>query len=86
MTASINDDIILLMGAIESNGNEIKDLHSHPAMRNSEDQINASEIHANITLAYRHLEDARSRLAKALQSPWRPSGSAERGWGHSRSV
>jgi len=27
-----------------------------------------SEMHANITLAYRHLEDARMRLRKAIQA------------------
>jgi hypothetical protein len=30
--------------------------------------INAGEVRANITLAYRHLEDASMRLGKAIQA------------------
>mgnify|MGYP005865342891 CR=1 FL=1 len=50
-------------------GEEINEMHRHPVF--SGDQASPgqhSEMHANVTLAYRHLEDARMRLGKVVQA------------------
>ena len=47
----------------------INSLHAHPELKGEQSSIGQhSEMHANITLAYRHMEDARMRLGKVLQA------------------
>lgn len=50
-------------------GNAVNALHQSSAFRNEQSAAGQhSEMHANITLAYRHLEDARMRLGKVIQA------------------
>ena len=54
---------------IELVKHKVKNWHKHPQFeceREYEDQY--EEMHANLQLAYRHLEDARMRLGKAIQA------------------
>lgn len=49
----------------------VHELHRHDAFARSGPTVpepNDSEMHANINLAYRHLEDAAMRLGKAIQA------------------
>lgn len=50
----------------------VKELHAHPFFDLYQGPLarieRISEMHANITLAYRHLEDARMRIGKAIQA------------------
>lgn len=44
-------------------------LHTHPAFSGEQKiQGQHNEMHANLQLAYRHLEDARMRLGKSIQA------------------
>lgn len=48
---------------------EVKALQEHPIFLMEQKEIGQhSEMHANVTLAYRHLEDATMRLGKAVQA------------------
>lgn len=47
---------------------EVLDTHDHPVFDEEKDQSDHDEMHANITLVYRHLEDAAMRLGKAIQA------------------
>jgi hypothetical protein len=52
-------------------GEQIKLLHGSAEFQRlvpGEDVRNFDEMHANITLAYRHLEDAAMRLGKVIQA------------------
>lgn len=49
-------------------GIETKALHQHRDFGAPVPGADPGEMHANITLAYRHLEDARMRLGKVLQA------------------
>jgi len=50
-------------------GESVRQLHDHGAFKNEQSNVGQhSEMHANITLAYRHLEDARMRLGKLIQA------------------
>ena len=47
----------------------IKKMVKHPACQDEQEAWNQhSEIRANIMLAYRHMEDCRMRLGKAIQA------------------
>ncbi len=62
----MKDKINSLREKIDNIARQVKDLHPHvPFPRIG---IDAHEAHANVTLAYRHLEDARMRLGKVIQS------------------
>lgn len=44
-------------------------MHKHAAFRAEQSAVGQhSEMHANLTLVYRHLEDARMRLGKVIQA------------------
>lgn len=48
---------------------EVNELHSHPHFSEPEHyKSQHDEMHANIMLAYRHLEDATMRIGKAVQA------------------
>lgn len=49
-------------------GESVKAQHKHGALVGLKDSDTTGEMHANITLAYRHLEDARMRLGKVIQA------------------
>ncbi|MCH8247068.1 MAG: hypothetical protein IH951_11750 [Bacteroidetes bacterium] len=50
-------------------GHGVIQLNEHPAFTGAATTAkDVSEMHANLTLAYRHLEDARMRLGKVLQA------------------
>jgi hypothetical protein len=52
-------------------GLQVRELHEHEQAFVKDDthpERDLSELHANLTLAYRHLEDARMRLGKAIQA------------------
>lgn len=50
-------------------GNVVNAMHKHSAFNGEQSSSGQhSEMHANITLAYRHLEDARMRLGKVIQA------------------
>ena len=54
---------------IEGLKQQVKQLHGHGDFKAEQafsDQH--SEMHANVQLVYRHLEDARMRLGKAIQA------------------
>lgn len=55
-----------LRAAILQLGEKVRYLHKHTEFEC--EQPKHSEMHANITLAYRHLEDARMRLGKVIQA------------------
>jgi len=54
--------------AIQIIGNGVKNLKLHPVCVNAIEGVDKGEVIANIMLAYRHLEDARMRLGKAIQA------------------
>jgi len=69
MEQNIKDQSNDLRAEILRIGNAVNALHKHSTF--SGEQASAgqhSEMHANITLAYRHLEDARMRLGKVIQA------------------
>jgi hypothetical protein len=47
---------------------QVKAMHEHEQFLLYEPDADREEMHANITLAYRHLEDAAMRLGKAIQA------------------
>lgn len=48
---------------------EVNDAHEHEEFMNEEPgKADHDEMHANVQLAYRHLEDAAMRLGKAIQA------------------
>jgi hypothetical protein len=48
---------------------EVDDSHTHPIFEDDEkEDRDHNEMHANLTLCYRHLEDAAMRLGKAIQA------------------
>lgn len=50
-------------------GTSVNQLHKHPVFDGEQSSFGQhSEMHANITLAYRHLEDARMRIGKVVQA------------------
>lgn len=49
-------------------GNDVRSLMNHAELSQLSDGASPGEAKANIMLAYRHLEDARMRLGKALQA------------------
>jgi hypothetical protein len=50
-------------------GEQVRALHQHPTFVGEQTAVGQhSEMHANITLAFRHLEDARMRLGKVIQA------------------
>ena len=54
---------------LRSLGVTIHDALKHPVFQGETDGIrNETEMKANITLAYRHIEDAIMRLGKAIQA------------------
>lgn len=53
---------------VKSIAAEVNETHDHPVFDGQKDQSNHDEMHANITLCYRHLEDAAMRLGKAIQA------------------
>ncbi len=55
--------------ALKEIGEQVKALMKHPAANPTGDtDENVGEMRANIMLAYRHIEDARMRLGKAVQA------------------
>ena len=58
-----------LLGNLEKEKQATRMLMTHPVFRDTVGEfIEAGEMKANITLAYRHLEDVRMRLGKAIQA------------------
>lgn len=58
-----------LRQAIKSLGASVANLHAAPIFRIEEQYPGQhDEMHANITLSYRHMEDAAMRLGKAIQA------------------
>jgi hypothetical protein len=50
-------------------GNAVNATHKHTTFDGEQSAAGQhSEMHANLTLAYRHLEDARMRLGKVIQA------------------
>ena len=69
MEQTIKDKANDLRAEVLKLGNEVNALHKHAAFGNEQSSAGQhSEMHANITLAYRHLEDARMRLGKVIQA------------------
>lgn len=69
MEESIKDKANNLRAEVLRLGNVVNVLHKHPAFSDEQSSVGQhSEMHANITLAYRHLEDARMRLGKVIQA------------------
>lgn len=59
----------VLREALKPVGEEIKAMMKHPAANPTGDtDRDIGEMKANIMLAYRHIEDARMRLGKAVQA------------------
>jgi hypothetical protein len=55
--------------ALKAVAEEVKNLHESPVFKIEELYPGQhSEMHANLTLSYRHLEDAVMRLGKAIQA------------------
>lgn len=58
-----------LRGKLRELAEQLKNLHvSHVFLIAEEYDGQHAEMHANITLAYRHLEDATMRVGKAVQA------------------
>ncbi len=56
-------------GLIEGIKPDVRVIMNHPIFRKTDGHfIEAGEMRANIMLAFRHLEDARMRLGKAVQA------------------
>ena len=54
---------------LENNKRFVMNLMKHPSFRNEQTSANQhSEMKANVMLCYRHLEDARMRMGKAIQA------------------
>ena len=65
-----------LRGSIEALKGPIVELHGHPVFELPDVELDGfnqppnmnGNMHANLTLAFRHLEDARMRIGKVLQA------------------
>jgi len=69
MEQTIKDKANDLRAEVLKLGNEVNALHKHSTFSNEQSSTGQhSEMHANLTLAYRHLEDARMRLGKVIQA------------------
>lgn len=69
----IQRDIVLIVGGYRENwGHQEKNLLEFKQLiievENLPDTADKGEMIANITLAYRHLEDARMRMGKVIQA------------------
>ena len=60
------EECFLLRGSIETNKKRIMAHKQHPLVVDMVD--GSGEVIANLQLAYRHLEDARMRIGKAIQA------------------
>lgn len=66
---NIKEHCQLLRENVETLEINVNSLHVHEEFRVVNGfQPKHSEMHSNITLAYRHLEDARMRLGKVIQA------------------
>jgi hypothetical protein len=66
---TIKENCNIIRAAVLGLGYEVNGLHQHDVFKNEQASPGQhSEMHANITLAYRHLEDARMRLGKVIQA------------------
>jgi len=67
--ASFKDECFELRGSIENTKPLVRDLMNHPVFNeDTPEGQDRGEMRANVMLAYRHLEDARMRLGKAVQA------------------
>lgn len=67
-TDEFRDKINELRKEIRDIDSQVKALMNHTVFMNLPKVADSSEMKANIMLSYRHLEDARLRLGKALQA------------------
>lgn len=58
----------LLRAKIRDVGHEVQALKQNAAAVGNEVSVDKGEVIANLQLAFRHLEDARMRLGKAIQA------------------
>lgn len=65
---NIKENCQLLREEIEGLQIRVNSLHHHQDCIGERLLPGASEVHANITLAFRHVEDARMRLGKVIQA------------------
>lgn len=69
METTIKDQSNNLRADILKITTAVNALHQSGEFKNEQSSSGQhSEMHANITLAYRHLEDARMRLGKVIQA------------------
>lgn len=69
MNENIKTNVSSLRVQVLKLGDAVNELHKHPVFSGEQSSAGQhSEMHANITLAYRHLEDARMRLGKIIQA------------------
>lgn len=69
MEQNIKDRCNELRAEILKIGNAVNGVHKHSVFDGEQSASGQhSEMHANLTLAYRHLEDARMRLGKVIQA------------------
>lgn len=69
MEPTIKEQCNDLRAKILGVGDEVNSLHRSDVFNGEQSHAGEhSEMHANITLAYRHLEDARMRLGKVIQA------------------
>jgi len=69
-TTKFDDVAFGLREEILRASNKVKEMMNHPEFTSNVPPLSehAGEMKANIMLAYRHLEDARMRLGKAVQA------------------
>lgn len=65
----LREKLELVRDALENNKSAVNHLHSHPflSLNVSTDETSTGAMHSNLTLAFRHLEDAIHRLQKAMK-------------------
>jgi hypothetical protein len=70
LVKSFIDEAKLNRTQIKAMAEKVKAMHERDGMlmQIASPEIDTGEMHANITLAYRHLEDAAMRLGKAIQA------------------
>lgn len=68
MAESITKTVDGLQASILCVMDGAKAMHEYEVFDDDLDDEMKGEMHANITLAYRHLEDARMRLGKVIQA------------------
>lgn len=61
-------DANVLRGALLAESKKVKGLMKHSVFERDVAEQDHGEMKANIMLSYRHLEDARMRLGKAIQA------------------